>query len=271
MHPLTNSSIIQDLGTSLGTHTCDETLDHLANSVHTLDVGHGWSSWCRRAAKMGVSSIQFVDIDPLDATLRFEKGTYRICINSKRPRTRQIFSLAHELAHVAMEQRLPYLASDLKNRSLFVTDFNEEEEALANSLAARMLMPRKTVSQIVSEFGNGIGAIQEMTRTFGTSVQAASRRITEVGERIACLLFRLEQNAERLRFRSLAAWNLPFLLRLFYPWMLCAKQIGLRPSTGVIQRITIGFPVSTSTTADFECEARCNSNREVIVATSMAT
>ncbi len=264
------SKLLGDLMNKLEVRCGQAALEAVAAEIFAYSQGHGWYAWMRRAHLFGIKSIQFAKIDPLDATLCMSNGAYRVIINSARPRSRQLFSLAHELAHVALERHLPFLASDMKNRSLFAPDFDREEEELADALAARMLMPDRLVHSIAHDYGCGTTGIWQVSRAFSVSVQAAARRIAEVSaERIACLLFNSEHGGQRIRFDRTACWALSFPERILRPWVISTDTISLQPIPDQTQIVQLLLPVAGDIRERFECEARWVGQSRLMITTTM--
>ncbi len=116
-----------------------------------------------------------------------ETGKFSIIINGNKPKTRQNFTVAHELGHYFLHSEL------LKTQKIIVDDDNHLEnkrilyrldvaqrnqiEIEANNFAAALLMPRN----LVFDAWNRISDIQECAKIFGVSTIAMTIRLERLG------------------------------------------------------------------------------------------
>lgn len=151
--------------------------------------------------------------------LKFHNG-YVIKVNQDHHQVRRDFSCAHEIGHI--------LFSDLKLgnyiRSIEYRTFNPSKtreiraisrETLCDAAAAELLMPELVFRKYLSTFGLSITSVKYLASTFKVSVQAVTRRITEVS---------LE----------------PCIAILWRPWPK-SKPRGLRPVMGKQSRGKDGY------------------------------
>jgi Zn-dependent peptidase ImmA (M78 family) len=116
------------------------------------------------------------------------ENSFKIMINSVKSKTRQNFTIAHELGHYFLHQdvlksakvivdddnyvenkRVLYSTEDIKNR--------DQIEFEANFFAAALLMPKN----LVSDAWNRIADIKECADIFGVSQLAMTIRLTRLG------------------------------------------------------------------------------------------
>lgn len=116
-----------------------------------------------------------------------DSDKFVIAVNDSKPKTRQYFTVAHELGHY-------YLHKDLiKNQEGFVDGENtldnspvlfrddlarnSEIEREANRFAATLIMPEHLVRNAWKELGN----VDKCAEVFGVSVLAMSIRLEKLG------------------------------------------------------------------------------------------
>ena len=102
--------------------------------------------------------------------LRYRKQA-KITLNSTSPRTRQRFTLAHELAHIVLGTKNDVLPA---GAGAFYADTKEERQA--NSLAAEFLLPLPELRRLVTDIPVDIIALKAIARKANvSSVMAACR------------------------------------------------------------------------------------------------
>lgn len=160
---------------------------------------------------VNIKEIQKANLgDTSGLLLKFQDG-YVIKVNQGHYQVRQNFSCAHEIGHI--------LYNDLKLEDYITTiqyrTFNTQKtkgirararETLCDAAAAELLMPESVVRKSLSTFGLSITSIEYVAQAFQVSIQAASRRISEVS---------IE----------------PCIAILWHPWPK-SKPKGLRPVIG---------------------------------------
>ena len=112
---------------------------------------------------------------------RKSDGRFHITINALDPPTRQRFTLAHELGHYMLHQRLvgDGVDDDKAYRSTHRGKYHNtligpQEETEANKFAANLLMPKDL---IVAEWSKDGATLQSMAVLFQVSEQAMSIRL----------------------------------------------------------------------------------------------
>ncbi len=126
-------------------------------------------------------------------TVKDEAGNIKIIIDSTHPRTRQRFTIMHELGHYV----LGHLGDVPLSRS--ERECRPEEEIAADRFAADMLMPACVL------WGLNIHTAEDIARVCGVSMQAAQIR----AERMEILYHRnmfLSHPLERKVFEQFKSW-----------------------------------------------------------------
>ena len=116
-----------------------------------------------------------------------ENNSFWIVINKNKPKTRQNFTIAHELGHYFLHQDIikteEVLVDDESSLDgttvLFRLDASEASmiEIEANNFAAAMIMPTELVKNAWATLNN----IEECARIFNVSMSAMSIRVERLG------------------------------------------------------------------------------------------
>lgn len=114
-----------------------------------------------------------------------DKNEFTIFVNADKPKTRQYFTIAHELGHYFLHQDIIKKEeiiidgeSSSENRALFRLDFYEHTkiETEANNFAASLIMPTDLVKKAWKIFEN----IEECAKVFNVSASAMSVRLEKL-------------------------------------------------------------------------------------------
>ena len=129
--------------------------DHLQSLAEDLGV--------KRVLTRPLTGLQDAHHPGVDAMLVPLPEGYSVVINQNAPRTRQNYSLAHELGHIMLleAESSPLMpSSSLRYRSQVTTakDRDAEEERLCNVIAAELLMPEKMFAATVRTFGRSLSS-----------------------------------------------------------------------------------------------------------------
>lgn len=261
-------SLSVELASVLGLPNDRQAVEALAATARRAGSGEGMSAWIRRAFALGITSIRSADLGAIDARLLFfPSSDYQIELNLRRPRTRQLFSLCHELAHLLLEREMPCLASNLKERSLFHSNYDLEEERLADQIAAHMLMPEAAIQSLARSYHSPLTAIVLACKQFSVSLAAASIRYREVvGTCPTIISFGIEDAGERIRYREGPLWSLPFAAAVPNSWSLSLGQLGARFQVGETQEVTVPVSTADSSIERYGAHLRVVSNSLVLLA-----
>lgn len=209
----------RDLVVATKSASLDDAVEKLALKARSAGSGVGFESWVKRAFSLGVSSVIERDLGSVDGRLVWQAGKHVVQLNSRKPRTRKLFSLSHELSHLLLEQAVPYLGTSLKQRSLFYADYDVEEERLADRMAGEMLLLRDEVRAACDAYSRTLVAAIALSRHFGVSIAAAIVRINEVCRaRHRLFQFEIDASAGRLKFLGGAVHDVTFRAHINRSW-----------------------------------------------------
>jgi hypothetical protein len=136
------------------------------------------------AAKLGgihqVTEVEALGVDGLLSIT--SSGKYVATLCKDQSETRKRFTLAHELGHLMIyrslhDQRVG-AERDLQCRA--GSPEAQDEERLADVLAAHLLMPRTQFLAQMDAIGICAGTLPALARRFAVSLNAASRRVVEL-------------------------------------------------------------------------------------------
>lgn len=123
----------------------------------------------------------------LDGMVHLRDGAAVIGVNALHSRTRQRFTIAHELGHLLLHATEGDLHIDERNpiglRNSLSGEAKEPREIEANQFAAELLMPERFVMASVDKVPDGIdvdAAIEELAREYEVSPQAMSYRLANL-------------------------------------------------------------------------------------------
>jgi hypothetical protein len=117
-----------------------------------------------------------------DALLHETESGFAATINSATPRTRQRFSVAHEIGHIQI-YAATRLAAAFGHPSAPERESGEanEIEELCDCFGSELLMPLDEWRQEVFSLGISITVIKRLMSRYKVSLQAAARRAVETG------------------------------------------------------------------------------------------
>ena len=115
----------------------------------------------------------------ISGSISFKNEDYIIRINRFEARTRQRYSLAHELAHFLLHQNLIRNEGEIKSNVLFRSGLNLNIEYEANRLAAELIMPTGLVLHYLekSPYSNIETLTIELSTKFQVSKEAMNIKL----------------------------------------------------------------------------------------------
>lgn len=131
------------------------------------------------AISLGISVAYISMPDEISGMLVRKDGKYVITVNSKHPRTRQRFTLAHELGHYFHHRQI--IGDGVNDSKTYRTinsgkhynpRISQRHETEANQFAAALLMPQEIIDDLR---GRGL-SVEEIAKKLEVSPQAASIR-----------------------------------------------------------------------------------------------
>ena len=106
--------------------------------------------------------------------LREPGDKFKIFYNGGHPKTRQRFTVAHELAHYLLHK--DKLGDEYPENVLLRGGLPNELEVEANQLGAEILMPNEAIDNYTAD-NNGAMSIPELAEIFHVSTEAMSIRL----------------------------------------------------------------------------------------------
>jgi Zn-dependent peptidase ImmA (M78 family) len=134
---------------------------------------------------VNIKEIQKANLgDTSGLLLKFRDG-YVIRVNEKHYQVRQNFSCAHEIGHILfddlnLEDYIRTIEYRTANTQKTMDIQSRARERLCDAAAAELLMPESVSRKCLSTFGLSITSIEYLAQTFQVSIQAATKRISEV-------------------------------------------------------------------------------------------
>lgn len=147
----------------------------------------------RLARGLGAEVIRKPAEDNLSGFILRDQGRVVIGVNSEHPKTRQRFTLAHEIGHLLLHEGEPlHVDSDTPGFSVNRRDQRSREgsdvtEREANHFAAELLMPATFLEQ---DIGNAESVdlldtketiLDDIAKKYGVSVKALTFRLANLG------------------------------------------------------------------------------------------
>lgn len=134
-------------------------------------------------AVLAGADVRKVQVQPmvLEGGLRLRKGGgYTVLVREDRARTKQRFTIAHEIGHTIFCKAAPH--SKAQQRAL-ARNAPAEEERLCNVAAEELLMPAWFVDQVCDWRDDPLGATVEVQRQCDVSLPAALLRVGRLWKR----------------------------------------------------------------------------------------
>ncbi len=134
----------------------------------------------KKFAKVLYKSIPIDGIDGVSLNLKVPGKTPTVIVNSDISRTRQIFTLAHELGHIIIPWHLGTIVDDIYSQGYKDFEYSITEQE-ANRFAAELLMPSEWVFAKYKENEFNISQLHRyITSECAVSDQAAAIRIVDL-------------------------------------------------------------------------------------------
>lgn len=134
------------------------------------------------ARQLGVELDQEAMEEDVSGYIHHTEGRWRIAVNSNHARTRQRFTIAHELGHYVLHRnRLGRGTNDTRayrvdaTRAFYNSAIERKHERQANQFAAALLMPEDMVVSVHNIYRNNDPEM--MAKFFGVSPAAMRIRL----------------------------------------------------------------------------------------------
>jgi Zn-dependent peptidase ImmA (M78 family) len=142
------------------------------------------------ARKLGATLVfEHFDADVSGALVRDARAVV-IGVNAAHPRTRQRFTIAHEIGHLRLHQGRPMFvdhAVRIDRRDGTASRGVDVEEVAANRFAAEMLMPEEMIRDAVVQLSAvrerlaSAAIVARLAKKFDVSEQAMDYRLANLG------------------------------------------------------------------------------------------
>ena len=208
-----------------------------------VEQGRKLAEWVRRTLRLGDGPLlrfpelleeRFhldIDLSPLpeavDGLCVGLGDRALVLVGSRKPSSRQRFTLAHELAHYLVDDLDPFHVDELGVRARSLAEMR------ANAFAAHLLMPEAGVRAAVEDLEDDAERAVRVALSFGTSVSAAAYQLGNLG---------LLPDAARDRLAT--AGSKPLLMRYALPsdWQQDESGRGrVRPPSRLYGRATLAY------------------------------
>lgn len=126
------------------------------------------------ALNMGVTVLSDPEIAPASGTFNLTGDGPTIRFNSREPKVRQRFTIAHELGHYALAHGDAFRDTSGE----FSASNFDLREVSANQFAAALLIPKAAVDEVISQ---GTTQLAELARIFEVSEAAMRYRLKDLG------------------------------------------------------------------------------------------
>jgi hypothetical protein len=138
--------------------------------LEECSIQHAPVNLIRIARHVGIQCIRELDVRLDGQLFQLDDGSYEVILSSQAPQTRKRFTLAHEIGHVLV-------AAD-HNGQMPCGEGPTEE--LCNTVAAELLLPRRFLSEFLTEKID-VSAIRRIATKFQCSLEATGWRILNLG------------------------------------------------------------------------------------------
>jgi hypothetical protein len=132
------------------------------------------------AGALRVTKVKFKPIG-FDACLIPTDDGFEVLIRSDHPRSRQNFSMAHELGHLLFMQATGVAKEARRERNIGSSPVDQEEEYLCDVAASELLLPSPFFEESVRQAGPSLGEVMRLANLYQTSLQATVRRFVGSG------------------------------------------------------------------------------------------
>lgn len=123
--------------------------------------------------------ICYISMEPNQSgSFKFANNKWIIGVNKNHHKNRQKFTLAHELGHYILHREKNI---DIVDTTFFRNNETDSIEYMANEFAAKLLMPKEKVEELISQ---GIKNIGDLAEKFEVSASAMKYRILSLGYKL---------------------------------------------------------------------------------------
>ena len=152
------------------------------------------------AHDLGVDRVELRDMEGDALTIKRPDGRYTMFLNGSHYRARHRFSAAHEMAHILLSSMLSSLPIHRHRFSPDQDPDGKRVEALCDSMASSILMPRRRIDTLIALSGSSARCVPQIADNFGVSFEAAARRFVVASPSRFAVLFWKPQGAGQFKY-----------------------------------------------------------------------
>lgn len=146
---------------------------------HLLQIPFELDKLVKEYAKLIYKPIPITGVDGVSLNLKVPGKSPTIIVNSNLPRTRQLFTLAHELGHIIIPWHLGTIIDEIYTQSYKDFIYSQIEQE-ANRFAAELLMPKDWVLESFKKAKDDLAILHKnIASESGVSDHAATIRLIE--------------------------------------------------------------------------------------------
>lgn len=158
----------------------EEKIAKLILKKHKLKTPFDLKKLTGEYAELQYKSIPVEGVDGLSLNIKIIGKKPIVIINEDISKTRQLFTLAHELGHLIIPWHCGInLEETYLNPGVAEWDYRDMEQE-ANRFAAELLMPEEFIKKLSSSAGSLAELHQEVCRLIGVSEHAAAIRLCQI-------------------------------------------------------------------------------------------
>ncbi|MFT2010200.1 ImmA/IrrE family metallo-endopeptidase [Pontibacter sp. 13R65] len=147
---------------------------------HSLKVPFNLEDLVQQYAKLIYKSIPIDGVDGVSINLKVPGKKPTIVLNTDASKTRQKFTLAHELGHIIIPWHIGTIVDNIYNDSYKNYEYSLKEQQ-ANRFASELLMPFEWIIDEYEEFKDDLSSLhQRIAVQAGVSLQASAIRLIQV-------------------------------------------------------------------------------------------
>jgi len=147
---------------------------------HKLTVPFNLEELVKKHATLVYKTIPMTGIDGVTINLKVPGKVPKVVVNSNMPKTRQKFTLAHELGHIIIPSHTGTIVDEIYTQDALNWQYYFLEQE-ANVFAAELLMPTQWVEEMYRKHSDNLEYLHfQIASIAGVSDQAAAIRLIQI-------------------------------------------------------------------------------------------
>lgn len=159
---------------------------------HSLTIPFNLDDLINKYAKIIYKSIPFDGVDGVCSNLKTAGKTPIVIVNADSARTRQKFTLAHELGHIIIPWHLGTFIDEIDESAVHPYNQYWELEREANKFASELLMPFDWIYSLYKKNSDPAILLSQIREQCGVSEMAAKIRLQTAISEIETILIPVE-------------------------------------------------------------------------------